>query len=587
MEDENTTGGAGWVFTFWHIGATLTTDSNGQSNSVKISTGTYSIAETLVSGYSFLSAECTDQDGTVVGTSATNGLSGITIDDSDIITCDFINTTVCVAGQHSLEGMVKGGSYTTGNLCSGSGDCWSEGENVPARLTIDGLLAGRQYSVVLEHDYKDSNGVIGYENFNNFSATGANGLSISLPVYTSSDSTAQYTVSFTATSSTVVLDWNALLSDEAGQWNGASLHYRLVSGACGGAGNKDIPINPGQIVILGSFTPIKSTENGANPSDWTFNLSGLTSVNGIKSGEATTNLALGANNGNTTYTIVEIGLSGWELVSVSSPCVINGSTINVTLTKDNPDVSCTFVNKLKTGTIVVDKVTDPSGDSQSFSFTTSGTGYSGFSLTDSSTPNSQILVPGTYSVSEDSVSGWTNTSADCVSSIGDTETISNLELDNGETITCTFTNTKYATLTIVKNANPDSSQDFSFLTSGTGLSAFSLDDDTDGTLSNTKTFTNLLPGTYSVTESTVSGWDLTNAVCSDGSSNTSINLSAGENVTCTFTNTMRGAIGGHKYNDADGNILTTGDRTGVAGWTVELYQTDQLKAWTTPASDGT
>ncbi len=588
LEDKTTTGGANWIFTLSGASSkTLTTDINGQANTGKITTGTYTIVESLISGYSYLSAECKDQDGNIVGTSTVNGIQNISVNDSDIITCDFINTAVCVAGQHSLEGQVKGGSYTTGNLCSGSGDCWSEGENVPARLTIDGLLAGRQYSVVLEHDYKDSNGKIGYENFNSFSATGASGLTVSDSIYTTDDSTAQYTVSFTATSSTVVLDWNALLSEEAGQWNGASLHYRLVTGACGGAGNKDIPINPGKIVILGSFTPIKSTENGADPSDWTFNLSGLTNVNGILSGETASDLSLSANNGDATYTITETGLSGWELVSVSSPCFVDGSSIKVTLTKSNPDVSCTFVNRLKTGKIVVDKVTNPSGNSQSFSFTTSGTGYNSFSLKDTDSPNEQVLVPGAYTVFENSVSGWTNTSVVCVSSIGDAETIGNLELDNGETITCTFTNTKYASLTIVKDANPDSSQDFSFITAGSGLSDFSLDDDIDPILSNTKVFTNLLPGTYSVAETAVSGWD-SSAVCSDGSSNTIINLSAGENVTCTFTNVMRGAIGGHKYNDADGDINTTGDRTGVAGWTIELWQGDsKLNTTVTSGSNGT
>ncbi len=88
-----------------------------------------------------------------------------------------------------------------------------------------------------------------------------------------------------------------LLSTTAAQWPGASLHYRLITGACGGAGNKDIPINPSKIVILGSITPIKSNENGANPSSWTFNIAGNTNVNGVASGSTANNLALSTNNG--------------------------------------------------------------------------------------------------------------------------------------------------------------------------------------------------------------------------------------------------------------------------------------------------
>lgn len=90
-----------------------------------------------------------------------------------------------------------------------------------------------------------------------------------------------------------------------------------------------------------------------------------------------------------------------------------------------------------------------------------------------------------------------------------------------------------ATLTIVKDAQPDSAQDFSF--TGT-LAAFLLDDDADGTLSNTKVFTQLAAGTYSVAEGPVSGWVLSSATCSDGSPVSAIVLGEGESVTCTFVN---------------------------------------------------
>jgi hypothetical protein len=95
------------------------------------------------------------------------------------------------------------------------------------------------------------------------------------------------------------------------------------------------------------------------------------------------------------------------------------------------------------GHIIVDKVTNPSNATTSFSFDAVGGSYNDFSLTDAAAPNDQALVAGTYSVSETLPSGWEQTSATCVSSLGEseTETIGNLELDAGETITCTFTNT--------------------------------------------------------------------------------------------------------------------------------------------------
>ncbi len=106
------------------------------------------------------------------------------------------------------------------------------------------------------------------------------------------------------------------------------------------------------------------------------------------------------------------------------------------------------------------------------------------------------------------------------------------------------------TITIVKDTVPDGPQDFSYTTTG-GLApaAFSLDDDADGTLSNTQIYTSVLPGSYTVTEAATAGFDLTGLTCtasagSSGSGNTgtgvaTISLAAGGSVTCTYVNTQR------------------------------------------------
>ena len=103
-------------------------------------------------------------------------------------------------------------------------------------------------------------------------------------------------------------------------------------------------------------------------------------------------------------------------------------------------------------------------------------------------------------------------------------------------------------ITIVKQATPESAQSFAYTTTG-GLtpSTFSLVD--DGTTANTKAFGNVLNfTTYTVTESPVLDWTLSfNApVCevttANGGSQTAsgstvtVNLNEGENVTCTFKN---------------------------------------------------
>lgn len=118
----------------------------------------------------------------------------------------------------------------------------------------------------------------------------------------------------------------------------------------------------------------------------------------------------------------------------------------------------------------------------------------------------------------------------------------------GSGVNCTYANTKQGSITIIKDAVPNDAQDFAFTTTGTGLSGFSLDDDADGALPNTRTFGNLTPGTYGVTETALAGWDLSNLVCADPDTGSVVNvaaraatidLDAGETITCTYTNTRR------------------------------------------------
>jgi hypothetical protein len=120
-----------------------------------------------------------------------------------------------------------------------------------------------------------------------------------------------------------------------------------------------------------------------------------------------------------------------------------------------------------------------------------------------------------------------------------------------------------ATITIIKDAQPNSCIDFSFTGTGPGVSNFMLDDDAgevcaDGTLSNTQTFTNLtnfgLANAVTITEQTSNGsFTLVAINCTSqanggsGINNNTINvqsrfaqivLEEGESVTCTFVNAI-------------------------------------------------
>jgi hypothetical protein len=96
------------------------------------------------------------------------------------------------------------------------------------------------------------------------------------------------------------------------------------------------------------------------------------------------------------------------------------------------------------GQIVVQKTTRPAGSTQSFTFTPSYPGS--FSLKDGEKNESDLLAPGTYSVSETPVSGW-DSSASC----DDGSPVTNISVSAGETVTCTFVNTQRATVTVTKS----------------------------------------------------------------------------------------------------------------------------------------
>ena len=66
-------------------------------------------------------------------------------------------------------------------------------------------------------------------------------------------------------------------------------------------------------------------------------------------------------------------------------------------------------------------------------------------------------MPGSgFSLSETVPGGWDQTSATC----DDGSPVSNINLAAGEVVTCTFSNRKRATLTVVKDAQPNDAQDF-------------------------------------------------------------------------------------------------------------------------------
>jgi hypothetical protein len=261
----------------------------------------------------------------------------------------------------------------------------------------------------------------------------------------------------------------------------------------------------------------------------------------------------------------------------SQVCSDGSPVTNIDLSAGE-SVTCTFTN-VKQARITVDKVTNPSGDTQSFTFTpTAFNGGATFGLADQTAPFvSGFLAPGTgYAVAETTIAGWALTSSTCT----DGSPVTNINLSAGESVTCTFTNVKQARLLVDKVTNPSGdTQQFTFTaTNWNSNGTFQLADQTA-----LKDSGFLAPGTgYAVAESVPVGWQQTTATCSDGSPTTNINLSPGEVVTCTFNNLKLSRIVVDKVTVPSGN--TTQFTFTPANWNGNA--TFQLADATAPKDSG-
>jgi hypothetical protein len=294
------------------------------------------------------------------------------------------------------------------------------------------------------------------------------------------------------------------------------------------------------------------------------------------------------------YTFTETVPLAWDLDRVE--CVGQEQSVVTPITggvdvelAPMENVVCTFYNREQPGTIIVEKQTVPPGSPQLFDFTTD---YGQpFQLSDGQTNDSGPLPKGTYAVTETVPPGWFLTGATCA----DGSEPAAIDLQAGETVTCTFTNNEHA-ITVDKACTEDvfwcDDIDYQVTVTNTGGVTLTdvlvedpiigLEETVDLAPGEFRTFTGtynpcppgeiivekltdpagstqpfdftsswgpftlrdgetdfsgpLPPGTYSVSESVPEGWHLTSATCDDGSDPADIDLQPAEIVTCTFTN---------------------------------------------------
>jgi hypothetical protein len=214
------------------------------------------------------------------------------------------------------------------------------------------------------------------------------------------------------------------------------------------------------------------------------------------------------------------------------------------------------------GSVIIRKETDPDEDPNTTvfgytkAFPTAPASTNTFTLVDDGSKSFNNVLFGTgYTVDEDVIpAGWELASIDCNvaghPSVGVTPTISvadgtvTFDIDAAtDVLDCTYTNRARGTI-IVEKITDDGFGAFDF-TSGTLTPAsFTLTTTAAGAAGkDSRTFLDLATGTYDVAETVPAGWNLVSATCDDGSDPTSIGLSAGETVTCTFHDAReKGAI---------------------------------------------
>ena len=223
----------------------------------------------------------------------------------------------------------------------------------------------------------------------------------------------------------------------------------VISGDCAANGSVTVAAGDNKVCTITNTRKPRLTVNKVLvPSNDTglFNLQidGNTAGTGANVGNGGTTGAQQVSIG--SHTVGETAGTGTVLTDyitvISGDCAANGS---VTVAAGDNKV-CTITNT-RFARIIVDKVSHPPGDSTSFQFNKTGTGYGpgSFNLTDGAPPNdSGLLAPGAYSVTEVVPLGWELTSLVCTSTNGlstintSAPPLASITLAAGDIVNCKF-----------------------------------------------------------------------------------------------------------------------------------------------------
>ena len=157
------------------------------------------------------------------------------------------------------------------------------------------------------------------------------------------------------------------------------------------------------------------------------------------------------------------------------------------------------------------------------------------------------MPPGTYPITETIPAGWRLTGLACTnaSAVDLAAATASVSVAAGENVTCTFTDAREGSITITKRIKSGLSGAFTFTVPTTldPAGTFTL---TPAALSvsASRVFSNVLPGSYTITESALpAGWSLKGITCAGANSSVdlagrsaTINLAIGQAAECIFDN---------------------------------------------------
>ena len=551
---KNTVGGDG-SFNYNATGASatstsVTTVSGTGSKSLTLIVGNYALAEVVPAGWTLTGSSCDS------GTPAS-----FTIVQNQTVTCNFNNsklpsltvtkvlnpagdagkfnlqidgnTVVTNAGNGgSTTTLVSVGIHTVGEIAgvgtslanysqSFSGACDSTGSVA--------LLAGQTATCTITNTRKATltitKNTTGGGGVFNFNISGSSATSTSVNVPTSSGHTdvlvdpGTYSVSEVVPSGWVLADPNPTCTSGHGTANNLIL-------AAGDTTNCTF-INAKQAML----TVTKILVPASDTAKFNLTVDGGTVLENIgDGGSTTTQVSIGTHSVGETAGTGAV-MDDYDAV-ISGQCASGG---NVSFTAGQSK-SCTITNTKK-GHIVVDKITNPSGDTTSFDFTATGSGYSNFNLTDAAVANDQKLSAGSYTLTESALTGWDLTDLVCTDpDNGTTVNLANrkinFDLDPGEIINCTYTNTKRGILSVTKTTTPSGNTSvFTIDASSSSGGTIVASHRTTLATNHQEDFDVMGDKTYSISETDPSDWAPNVSACQNKF------VPAGQTVTCNISNT--------------------------------------------------